>query len=87
MKSEDRIVELLAESLKRQDQMVEEMKGMRSSIENLDNRMERVENGVLSVVNSMNSLADLVKVALDRTQRIDELADKIRRLEKHTGLE
>ena len=87
MKNEDRIVELLAESLKRQDQMVEEMKGMRSSIENLDNRMERVENGILSVVNSMNSLADLVKVALDRTQRIDELADKIRRLEKHTGLE
>lgn len=53
----------------------------------LGDRMERVETGILSVVSSVDALTDLVKVALDRTKKIDALDDRVRRLEKHTGLD
>ena len=75
MKNEDRIVELLPESLKRQDQLVEGFQGMQESIQGLERWMERVEAGILSVVSSVDGLTDLVKVALDRTKQIDELAE------------
>lgn len=54
MKNEDRIVELLAESLKRQDQMVGE-------IQNLGIRMDKMESGIGRVVASVDALTDIVK--------------------------
>ena len=81
MKNEDRVVELLAESLKRQDQMVEGFQRMQGSIEGLEKRMERVENGILSMVSSVDALTDLVKVALDHTKRVDDLEKRVKRLE------
>jgi methyl-accepting chemotaxis protein len=64
----DRIVELLAESLKRQDQMVEQIGSMNENIgsmnqkiESLGSRMDRVENGIGRVVASVDALTDIVK--------------------------
>ena len=48
---------------------------MQESIQGLERWMERVEAGILSVVSSVDGLTDLVKVALDRTKQIDELAE------------
>ena len=61
MKNEDRIVELLAESLKRQDRMVEQIGNMSQNIGGLGNRMDKVENGIERVVTSVNALADIVQ--------------------------
>ncbi len=94
MKNEDRIVELLSESLKRQDQMVEQMFGMNKQMSGMNQRLENVENKLgehtdilKSLVKSFNGLADLVKHSLQELKRLDAMEERLRRLEKHTGLD
>lgn len=83
----NRIVELLAESLKRQDQMVEQMSGMNNRLENVENKLEEHTDILKSLVKSFNGLADLVKHSLQELKRLDAMEERLRRLEKHTGLE
>lgn len=72
MENEDKIVELLSESLKRQDQMIE--------------RMDKHEDLLNRMVTSVDGLADLVKHSLQELKRIDALEERLRRIERHTGL-
>ncbi len=83
----NRIVELLAESLKRQDQMAEQMSGMNNRLENVENKLEEHTDILKSLVKSFNGLADLVKHSLQELKRLDAMEERLRRLEKHTGLE
>ena len=75
MKNEDRIVELLAESLKRQDQMVGE-------IQNLGIRMDKMESGIGRVVASVDALTDIVKAWMEKTKRMDDLEERLRKVEQ-----
>lgn len=88
MKNEDKIVELLSESLKRQDQMVERLGNLEKGFVNLEQRQKTDSDRVIT---ALNGLTDIVKVwscpiGMDKTREIDDLRDRINRLEKHTGI-
>ena len=83
MKNEDKIVELLSESLKRQDQMVERLGNLEKGFVNLEQRQKTDSDRVIT---ALNGLTDIVKVWMDKTREIDDLRDRINRLEKHTGI-
>ena len=94
MKNEDRIVELLAESLKRQDQLVDEMQQMRGGIQEMRGDIQEMRSDIqemkgtmVRVVKAVDSLVDVVKVAMDRTKEIDSVKERLTRLERHTGLD
>lgn len=57
----DRIVELLAESLKRQDVFVEEMKQMRGDINEMRGDISEMRGDIGRVVASVDALTDIVK--------------------------
>ena len=100
MKNEDRIVELLAESLKRQDQLVSEMQQMRGGIQEMHSGIQEMHSGIqemrgdiqemkgtmIRVVRAVDSLVDVVKVAMERVKEIDSVKERLTRLERHTGL-
>ncbi len=83
----DRIVELLAESLKRQDQLVSETQQMRSDIQEMRGDIQEMKGTMTRVVKAVDSLVDVVKVAMDRTKEIDSVKERLTRLERHTGLD
>ena len=69
MKNEDRIVELLAESLKRQDQMVDEMHQMRRGIQEMRGDIQEMRGDIKEMREDINrvaigvsTLTDIVKV-------------------------
>ncbi|MEM9671120.1 MAG: hypothetical protein ACFB15_08015 [Cyclobacteriaceae bacterium] len=78
MKNEDRIVELLAESLKKQDVFVEEMKQMRGDI-------SEMRGGIGRVVASVDALTDIVKAWMEKTRKIDDLEERLRKVEEKTS--
>ena len=100
MKNENRIVELLAESLKRQDQMVDEMQQMRGDIRDMRGDIQEMREGIQemrgdiqemkdtinTVAIGISTLTDIVEVWMDKTKEIDAIKD-ISRIEQHTGLE
>lgn len=87
MKNEDRIVELLSESLKRQDQMVEQLSGVKDEVKGMNTRLDKHEDLLNRLVKSVDGLADLVKHSLEKSKRLDAMEERLRKLEKHTGLE
>ncbi len=86
MKNEDRIVELLSESLKRQDTMVEEIKEMKGGINEMKDGLNDMRSDINQVTSAVNALADIMKAWTEKTKGIDELKDRVTRLEKHSGL-
>lgn len=87
MKSENRITELLSESLQKQDQMIEQMSGM-------NNKLDKHEDILNRVVKSVDTLADIVIESNQRLssieKKLDDFADlreRIKRIEKHIGLD
>lgn len=87
MRNENKIVELLSESLKRQDQMVEQMSGMNT-------RLNKHESVLGRIVKSLDNLTDVVIQSNERLasieRKLDDLADlrdRVKRIEKHIGLE
>ena len=57
MKNEDRIVELLGESLQRLDRMAGQQERMIEQLGHLDNRMNRVEQGIDKLTQAVTTLA------------------------------
>lgn len=102
MKNEDRIVELLSESLKRQDQMVERLGNLEKGFSSLDRGLSNLEKGFTNlekrqkednnrIVSAVNTLTDIMKAwscptGMEKTKGIDDLKDRVTRLEKHIGL-
>ena len=86
MKNEDRIVELLAESLKRQDQHSELLKQHSKLLGTLIDRQERAEKqqkaSTERIIASVDALADIVKIWMERTKRIDNHEERISALEQ-----
>ena len=89
----DRIVELLAKSLKRQDQLVGETQQMRGGIQEMHSGIQEMRGDIQEmkgtmtrVVRAVDSLVDVVKVAMDRTKEIDSVKERLTRLERRTGL-
>ncbi len=80
MKNEDRIVDLLSDSLKRQDQMIEQMSGMNERLDVHENLLGRI---VTVLEKQTDQLASIER-------KLDDLADlreRIKRIEKHVGLD
>lgn len=86
MKNEDRIVELLSESLKRQDQMVDEMHRMRGGIQEMRGDIKEMRDDINKVAVGVSTLTDIVKVWMDKTKEIDILKDQVQRINRHIGL-
>lgn len=108
MKNENKIVEILAESLKRQDKLVEEFRemrggiqGVRSDIQEMRGDIQEMRNdtqemrgdiqelkgNVNRMVIAVDALADVVKIAMDGIKDMNNIKQRIARLERHTGLE
>ena len=86
MKNEDRIVELLAESLKKQDQHSELLKQHSKLLGAMIDRQEQAESqqraSTERIIASVNALADIVKTWMERTKRIDNHEERISALEQ-----
>ena len=87
MKNENRVTELLAESLKRQDRMADEVHQMQGDIQDMRGDIGSMREDINKVAVGVSTLTDIVRVWMDRTKEIDTLKEKIARLERHTGLE
>ena len=90
MKNEDKIVELLAESLKGQDRMEQRL------VESLE-RQDRMEQRLVElqqqnkqdndrVVGAVNVLTDIAQVWMERTKKPGEHEERPTRLELKAGL-
>lgn len=93
MKNEDKVVELLAESLKKQDQMIEKQGIQENILSQMIEELKQMKSGIKDmrsdvnqVTFAVNALADIVKIWMEKTKGIDDLKDRVTRLEKHTGL-
>ncbi len=80
MKNEDKIIELLAESLKRQDSIVGELKGTNLR---LDRTVERLDQTVERLDQTVERLDQTVE-RLDQTvERLDRLEVRVDKIDKH----
>jgi len=81
MRNEDRIVELLAESLVRQDKMLERQNRFEEILLESLERLTNQEKLLGKVVSSINELTDVFKTKFDQVngheKRIRRLEDKI----------
>ena len=86
MKNESRIVELLAESLKRQDQHSELLKQHSELLGTLINRQEQAEKqqkaSTERIIASVDALTDIVKIWMERTKKLDDHEKRISALEQ-----
>lgn len=73
MKNQSKIEELLAESLKKQDQMLERM-----------DKHENILNKIVSVLETQTS--KLIGIG-EKIEELTDLRDRIKRIEKHVGLD
>ena len=90
MKNEDKIVELLSESLKRQDQMVERLGNLEKGFSNLEKGFDKLEKRQKDdndrIVGAVNTLTDIMKVWMEKTKDMENLRARLDRIEKHIGL-
>jgi archaellum component FlaC len=85
MENEDRIVELLAESLRKQDRMADEVHalgtGMDSRFEQMDKRFERIESLLERLAIGFNEFVDIhretVKAQHDRIGNLERRVDRL----------
>lgn len=84
MKNEEKIVDLLAESLKRQDQHSELLTQL---VDRMDRSEQQQKEYNERIVNSVNALADIVQKWMVQTKKVEGFEDRIRRLGRHAGLE
>jgi|GEM_PF-2942259 len=92
MKNEDRIVELLAESLRKQDRMADEVHGLRIEMDGrfaqmdsrfvqMDKRFERIENILERLAVGFNEFVDIhretVKAQNDRIGNLERRMDRL----------
>jgi uncharacterized coiled-coil protein SlyX len=89
MKNEEKIIELLAESLKGQDRIVVELKGtnqrLDQTVERLDHleiRMENVEGQLIKLnIQTVENTRAIFKVA-EKVDQIGDLHNRVTKLEK-----
>ncbi len=96
MENEQRIVELLAETLIKFDQMIDEQKQTNKRLENVertlsemetslvsvDNRLEKVESGVVKLnLQSTENTRAIIKLA-NEVENIAHLHERVTKLEK-----
>lgn len=86
MKNESRTEELLAESLKRQDQMVEEIHQLHGGIKEMRGDIKEMRIDVNRMANAVNILVDIVQEAMNQLKEIPKIKDRLDKLERHTGL-
>jgi hypothetical protein len=90
MKNEDKIVELLSESLKRQDQMVERLGNLEKGFTNLEKGFNKLEKRQKDdndrIVSAVNTLTDIMKAWMEKTKDMENLRARLDRIEKHIGL-
>lgn len=86
MKNEERIVELLAESLRVQDRHSELLVQQGKLLEKVVEHQERAEKQQKEVseriIASVDALADIVKVWMERTKKLDDHEDRLQKLER-----
>ena len=77
MKNDDRIVELLAEMVYKQDLMIDEFKVMNSEIKNLQKEQQLTNLAIKELRVSVMNLAEEIKVVHDHEKRIGILEKKV----------
>lgn len=97
MKNEDRIVELLSESLKRQDQMVDQMKGMNGRLDSHEEILKGLAQGQQTLIKlyekqndrfeqleiEIKNIAFYLSRIFDVEKRMNDFEDRISKLEGH----
>lgn len=90
MENEKRIVELLAESLIKQDQMIDEQKQTNKTLYHLDERVSKVEEQMVYLNNQVVKLnlqtAENTRAILTLADRIEKIADLENRVRKLEGI-
>lgn len=94
MKNEEKIVELLADGLKIQDRQAVTLERLEHNQDKMSNDIQEIRHDIQEmrrdisrVVVAVDGLADIMKVWMEKTKKVDQHEDRIRRLERHTGLE
>ena len=68
-----------------------EIRGIKEEIHDMNQKIEdnHQENqaGNERVISAVNTLTDIVQAWMVKTKKVDEHENRIRRLERHTGLE
>ena len=103
MKNEDRIVELLAESLKIQDRhsellthqgeiltrqgeiLIRHGELLEKIIERQDRAEQQQREASERIIASVDALTDIVKIWMERTKKLDDHEERIRKLERKAG--
>ena len=96
MKNEDRIVELLAESLRIQDRhseiltrqgeiLIRHGELLEKIIERQDRAEQQQREASERIIASVDALADIVKIWMERTKKLDDHEERIQKLERKVG--
>lgn len=82
MENEKRLVEIMAELLIKFDEFIDEQKITNTKLQSMDNRLEKVESGIvkLNLVSNENNRA-ILKLA-DEVENIAKLHERVTNLEK-----
>ncbi len=73
MSKDDRIIELLAEMVFKQDLVVVELKGLSKRVENLEHQQANTNLGIGELRLSFMNLADKIQAIAEHEKRIDAL--------------
>ncbi len=69
MKNEDKIVELLAESLKKFDRLSDQMETLTSRVDNISDRVDNLTSRVDNLTSRVDNLTDHVDERLNKVER------------------
>lgn len=86
MKNEDKIIELLTEMIRKSDRHEERMKQYEEGIQRQEERIKLSEERLNQLDDIASGTLTLLKELMKRSGETDELRDRIKRLEKYTGL-
>lgn len=78
MQNEDKIIELLAEQLIRQDQLIQEMREMKGGIRDLQEQQAKTNLAIGELRLSVTKLADEIKVVHDLEHRVSAIEVQLR---------
>jgi DNA repair exonuclease SbcCD ATPase subunit len=82
MENEGRIVELLAESLKRQDNIIEQLKESNQKLYVLESKSDRVEEQLIKLnLQTAENTRALIKLS-ENIDQISDLNNRVSKLEK-----
>lgn len=82
MENENRIVELLAESLIKQDKFVDELRELKSEVRETNRRLEKVESEMIKLNLQTTENARAIFKPADEVAKIADLHQRVTKLEK-----